>query len=416
VAAADIDMDGRLELLVGTDLGTLYAFNHDGTGLPDSTGLLFTVPPGNLTAAIWGTLAVADLDDNGTKEIAFASWNDSLYVIDPSGSVVPGFPRGATDDFRGGVVAGDLDDDGTLEVLAGSFDGGIWAFDHDGSDYLPGGVIDTLPARIAGGIALGNVDADPELEIFVGCLDGKLYAYNHDGSSLLPGQGGVFADLPLGPGVNDGITATPIIVDVDGDGDVEILVGHRNGNFYGFHHDGSTIIGMPIPTGDAIFSTAAAGDIDDDGDVDVAFASYDASVNVLDFPGASTLAAYEWPTQGANNARTSTYGDLGPAVGAPVMPPAAALAFALEQNAPNPFGRGTTIRWVLPSARPVTLRVFNVSGRLVRTLVDGPVSAGRGVVQWDGRDRRGRALSSGVYLFRLDDGERSLTRKAVLLR
>jgi hypothetical protein len=304
-----------------------------------------------------------------------------------------------------------------MEILATNFDGKVYAWNHDGSNYATGGVLATLPAGIPGGAAVANLDADPELEVIVGCFDANLYAFNHDGTSFLPGMGGLFADLPPGPDpINDGINATPIVVDVDGDLDYEIFVGHRNFNFYGFHHDGSTIVGLPIPTGNNIYATAAAGDLDDDGDVDVAFASYDGSVNVLDFPGPSYLEAYEWPTYAGNNARTSTYGDRGPAVDAPSLPSAAHLAFALAGASPNPFSAGTTVRYVVPRDQRVSLSVFNVSGRLVRRLVDGPVTAGPNAARWDGRDEQGSRLSSGVYFFRLQDGTQSVTRKAVLLR
>jgi hypothetical protein len=414
---ADVDSDGQLEFLFGSDLGKVYAFNHDGTGLIDSTGLLYSALPADLGSRVWGTIAVADLEGDGPKEIVFASWNNSLYALTPSGAVKPGFPRTELDDFRGGAAIGDLDDDGTLEIIAGNFDGNLYVYNHDGSDYVSGAILASIGFRIGATPSLANVDADPELEIFIGSLNGKLYAYNHDGSSFLPGQGGLFADLPLGAGPNEGISASPVIVDVDGDSSFEIFVGHRNTNFYGFHEDGSTVIGLPIPTGDFIFSTAAAGDLDNDGGVDVAFASYDASVNVLDFAGPSTPAAYEWATYGGNNGRTAAYGDPGPqAVGAPPSNAPQPLELALLPNAPNPFAAATTIRYVMPAARAAKLQVFDISGRLVRTLVDGAAPAGANVVRWDGRDGGGEVLSSGVYFFRLDDGDRTVTRKAVLLR
>jgi flagellar hook assembly protein FlgD len=64
----------------------------------------------------------------------------------------------------------------------------------------------------------------------------------------------------------------------------------------------------------------------------------------------------------------------------------------------------------------VSLRVYNVSGRLIRTLVSGSAPAGPSTVTWDGRDSAGGRVSSGVYFYRLDNGQRSLTRKGVLLR
>lgn len=414
VTIADIDNDARFEILVATDIGTLYAFNDDGTGMADSTGLLFTAAPGNVSASIWGTVAVADLDADGSREIVFASWNDQVYAIDAAGNLKPGFPRLAGGDFRGGVSVGDLDQDGTLEVIAPCFDGTLRVYNHDGSDYVPGGILATETEKFGAGAALANLDADPELEIVVGSFNGNLYAYNHDGTSFLAGQAGLFAALPKGVTVNDGISATPLIVDVDGDGDFEIFVGHRNHNFYGFRSDGTTLPGLPIPTGDKIFSTAAAGDLDGDGDVDIAFASYDATVNVLDFSGASTPEAYEWATTGSNNYRTALYGDRGPVVGAPVVAPGA-WQLSLAQNRPNPFGAVTSIDFTVPRDGTVTLKVYSVNGRLVRTLLDGAVTAGLHQLQWDGRDGRGRRQASGIYFYRLDNREQVVTRKGVLL-
>jgi uncharacterized repeat protein (TIGR01451 family) len=409
VTLYDVDGDDHLEILFGTELGNLYGFNHDGSPLGGGTGLLRTVP-GGLGARIWGTIAVGDLDGDGTAEIGFGSWNDSLYVVRADGSNFPGFPKGTGGDLRGGPTMGDLDNDGTLEILVGSFDGKLYAWNHDGSPYA-GGVLATLTKEIGASIALADVDGDPELEIFFGGFDGTLYALNHDGSSFRPGMGGVFVAIDAGAQ----ISACPIVVDVDGDSSHEVFVGHRNGRFYGFHLNGSSVIGMPIPTGDQIFSTAAAGDIDGDGDVDVAFASYDASVNILDFPGASTPEAYEWATLGGNNYRTAKYGDVGPVTAvAPGAP--APLRLAMHQNSPNPFAAGTQIRYVVPADRRVTLKVFNVGGRLVRTLVEGAVPAGPNVVRWDGRDSGGNALSSGIYFYRLQDGHDTITRKGVLLR
>ena len=92
------------------------------------------------------------------------------------------------------------------------------------------------------------------------------------------------------------------------------------------------------------------------------------------------------------------------------------MALTLWQNYPNPFNPVTTIVFTLPSAGHVRLDVFDVGGRFVQRLVDGWRSRDRHEVRWDGRDRDGRPLASGVYFYRLTAPEGSITRKAVLLR
>jgi aminopeptidase N len=89
---------------------------------------------------------------------------------------------------------------------------------------------------------------------------------------------------------------------------------------------------------------------------------------------------------------------------------------ALEQNYPNPFNPATTIRFRLNEPAAVSLRIYDAAGRLVRALVGTPLSAGTYARVWDGTDSRGAAVSSGVYLYRLDAGSFSRTRKMILLR
>jgi parallel beta-helix repeat protein len=87
-------------------------------------------------------------------------------------------------------------------------------------------------------------------------------------------------------------------------------------------------------------------------------------------------------------------------------------------NYPNPFNPKTTIEYVVPDAGgAVRLAVYDLSGRLVRSLVDGEQPAGKHVAVWDGRDDRGRELGSGVYFYRLEIGGGYRTeRKMVLLK
>lgn len=88
----------------------------------------------------------------------------------------------------------------------------------------------------------------------------------------------------------------------------------------------------------------------------------------------------------------------------------------LSTLSPNPFGSDTQVQFAL--ARPATVRltVHDVRGRLARTLVDGMRPAGEQTVRWDGRNQRGTALPSGVYVVRLEVDGKSMTRLATLLR
>jgi len=92
------------------------------------------------------------------------------------------------------------------------------------------------------------------------------------------------------------------------------------------------------------------------------------------------------------------------------------MALGLEQNVPNPFNPTTTISCTLPEREHVTLRIYDVRGRLVAVLADRVVDAGRAEFLWDGRDSQGRPAGSGVYLYRLTAGGQTLAKKMVLLK
>jgi enediyne biosynthesis protein E4 len=90
--------------------------------------------------------------------------------------------------------------------------------------------------------------------------------------------------------------------------------------------------------------------------------------------------------------------------------------FALEQNYPNPFNGGTVIDFTLPARQSVELAVYDLLGQRVASLVDEERPAGTYSIAWSGRDDNRRELASGLYLYRLQSGSRTTTKKLMLLR
>lgn len=90
--------------------------------------------------------------------------------------------------------------------------------------------------------------------------------------------------------------------------------------------------------------------------------------------------------------------------------------FELSQNFPNPFNPRSTISYQIPVTARVSLKVFDVVGRLVATLVDQEQTPGKYSVTWDGTDSVGDLLASGIYFYRLDAAGFSQTRKMILLK
>ena len=92
------------------------------------------------------------------------------------------------------------------------------------------------------------------------------------------------------------------------------------------------------------------------------------------------------------------------------------MVLALHKNYPNPFNPITNIKFDLPKAGHVTLNIFDVSGRLVRTLVNENRAAASYTVTWDGTDNRGGKAASGAYYYRLQTGDRVITHKMMLVK
>jgi hypothetical protein len=96
--------------------------------------------------------------------------------------------------------------------------------------------------------------------------------------------------------------------------------------------------------------------------------------------------------------------------------PTVARQIELYQNYPNPFNPATTIEYYLPKADVVSLKVFDITGREVRTLLHQWQAGGLHQVQWDGRDAHGAQVASGIYLYQLKTAQAVRARKMVYMR
>ena len=89
---------------------------------------------------------------------------------------------------------------------------------------------------------------------------------------------------------------------------------------------------------------------------------------------------------------------------------------ALNPNYPNPFNPSTTIQYSMIKESMVTLKVYNLNGQVVKTLVNESKSFGTHSAVWDGRDQAGNPVASGIYMYRLETGGKVLTRKMFLAK
>jgi flagellar hook assembly protein FlgD len=93
------------------------------------------------------------------------------------------------------------------------------------------------------------------------------------------------------------------------------------------------------------------------------------------------------------------------------------MEFALKQNYPNPFNPSTLIRYQLPEQTNVTISIYDLMGRSVRTLIPGESQkAGYRQVLWNATNDLGQPVSAGMYIYTIQAGEFRQTKKMVLLK
>ena len=382
----DLDGDGAEELLMASSDGLLHAFTDLAAGrelpgwpvfalpypsLPSSGFNAFTL--GLVSDQVYGSFllgspAVADLDDDGSQEVVAVDMEGNVYAWQSDGSLRSGFPT--TVDFGltrevpcGPATIPDCDDYENAPPKRDRWNSRDWS-------------MHSAPA-------IGDLDpTTPGLEIVAGCSDGHVYAWHADGSSvngwpvILRDPDKVAAMDPTTrfvtytadaePAIGTKIIPTPSLGDIDGDGDLEVVVGvneeytevlnfsiandpvllllsliEEGGNtrLYALHHTGAATpgtpatdatphtqdqaycAGWPVPLGLAVLdllptigaginTQAALADLDDDGTLEIACASVVSPLYILRHDGSSFFGVDD---DGTYLTADSALGDYGPA-------------------------------------------------------------------------------------------------------
>lgn len=141
-----------------------------------------------------------------------------------------------------------------------------------------------------------------------------------------------------------------------------------------------------------------------------------AAVPTFGIPTDPTLTNWAEPTDLALADTLWRYWQAWGFTGVRELAHAVPVSYSLSQNYPNPFNPSTSIIVELPRRSDVTLSVYNIIGERVATLMQGEFNAGRYEVTWHGKDDWGLQVATGVYLYRMDAGNTSITKKMILLR
>jgi flagellar hook assembly protein FlgD len=90
--------------------------------------------------------------------------------------------------------------------------------------------------------------------------------------------------------------------------------------------------------------------------------------------------------------------------------------FILHQNYPNPFNPTTTFRYDLPEDALVTINIFDLVGRSIKSLVNSQQTAGYRSIQWNATNNHGESVSAGMYIYMIQAGDFRQTKKMVILK
>ncbi|HEY3486181.1 MAG TPA: S8 family serine peptidase, partial [Ilumatobacteraceae bacterium] len=263
LTAADVNGDGRPDLVIG-DGNTVRIFDHTGAQLP---GWPQSVDPNGFGAIVQRAPAVADVTGDSVPEIITGNSSGQVLVFRANGTLLPGFPRFTLAAVHGFAVA-DIDNNGTREIIVtGNGTSQIEVLRSDGSS-LPGWPqTPHLGADIMTAPAVGDMDGDGRLEIVVAIQNAPctLHVYNSSGTQL---AGWPKVINQLGPNLL--ATSYPALGDLDGDGRLDVVTGAVDGSVQAYRWNGSAVPGWPRATGSpGETHSPALGDIDGDGRLDV---------------------------------------------------------------------------------------------------------------------------------------------------
>ena len=283
---ADLDGDGDSEIIVALDEESmdsdgLFAIQGDGTFLWQR----------RYTSE--GPMSVADFDGDGDVEIALCGYGPGItrvytFILDHDGQQIKRWRGGS----KKGTAIADLDADGEPELVFCTEDS-VMAVHIDGSTLWTVKV--RGPFGDEGALSVGDIDSDGFSEVYVnsyieedGFAYSLVYAFDHEGQELSDAG---FPKTLMG----DPWNCSPLIGDVDGDGQKELIVASAGAPIMAWESDGSATTGFPMLNLSVDFLTCPAlEDLDQDGDLELMINGYDYQFHVIDLPGTYDPTMTDW--------------------------------------------------------------------------------------------------------------------------
>ncbi len=409
VYGVDLDDDGDTDVIGAAAHGNEVAW-WENVGAPN---FIKHAIDNALYSAV-GAVA-ADLNQDGDIDVVAASspdGNDGLYWYENDGNQnfsqheISGYPRNASA-LRDGSIA-DLDGDGDLDILTPEFySSGIFWWENDGNQNFTAHTV-TTPFSGATSVYAVDMDDDGDLDILgtsegwneVAWFENDPIPYSSDiGIGMVPDT------WPVAVTAGESFRYTGRLtnyLEFSGNTDVWIKV-NLEGTFIPIRHWDNVYMNVGenlyYPVTQWVPGSATPGDynyIAYCGDystqifIDSCYYPMTVVSRMGSMGGATSWNAYGWQDEHVGHELISD-GNIG--------------------HFPNPFNAATNITYDIPQTGNVSLKIYNLAGQWVETLVDGYVEAGEHSVTWDAS-----SYSSGVYFYKLTSGDKTFTKRMMLLK
>ncbi len=444
LTAMDIDGDGRQELLFGNNGSNNNCDNWYVISMAGEVGAFATFT----VEARWSSRAgqefdpvdrgggspygmvPADLDGDGMYEIAMQSWNNfnftnaratgaDMYDAPSDGDNISYKASDGDHVALFGCAAADMDGNGDHEVFCPNFQTGTAAILNyeSGEDALriteDNVVLDLLPNFSSLGITAGDIDGDGQVELI-----GSGPAYTH--GVFAQDQPPVWARIArfMGGDVEDpaNYVVVPVLSPSEMRDTFDWVARDSAGTMTDYRENG-------VQGAEFAAKLAFLGDPDGDGHTEVAISMQGVDDSLYQYkevfnPADSLYARTTVESRPHHNRvflRVLSSSGLSTAiVDERVIVPS---DYVLHGNYPNPFNPQTTFSFTLPIDKRISVRVYDMSGRMVRTLVDNEwFAAGIHQSTWDGRSDGGTPVASGTYLYTLEYGNFRQSNTMLLIK
>jgi hypothetical protein len=430
----DLDGDGDLDLgATSWGDGEILWYRNEGPPYTNWTGFLID----NGMPSIVG-LVIIDLDVDNDSDIVVAAGGstDAVKWYENDGGIWA--EHFIDSDFNGGetVDAGDLDGDGDMDVVATGWNSNLikW-YENDSNtlNWTPHILDSTLDNPLT--CRIFDINNDENLDIVAcGKTIGEVVWYENDGGTTIN-----FARHTIDINGPDG-TLSVNVGDLDGDNDLDVAVtGYTQNNVYWCENNLPDTIWTKHPIDDNLELAWEVDitDVDLDSDLDLMVSARDENAVVWyenDLPDttwtrnyidssltqANFIVAYDIDGDSVPDAAAGSWSETSGIINWYENPViinvqddvnAVPVEYLLSQNYPNPFNPATTIHFQIPELSFVTLKVYDVLGSKVGTIVNEEKPIGSYEVEFDADN-----LPSGVYFYRLQAGDFQQVKKMVLIK